>query len=237
MDPPPDPNAVTDGRIRLRGRVGCPAGQRAGARGLRHDLVLADGAPLRGGRARRRRPPQRRAPQHRGRTGFYAFEYEGPAGDLRPVNKNGVTKPMEDLVQRLQFFDADGTLIAEETRRRRDPDPRPCPGSPGSPAHRHAVRLRGAGRGAGDRRRRSTRTRRRPEARPHREGQAPGRLHPEGRPGRRRDAGGPARGQLARDRPHRGRGAAGRGRARPGPAACCPRTSCTTPTRPSAPSR
>jgi hypothetical protein len=49
------------------------------------------------------------------KRGFYAFEYEGPAGDLRPVTKNGVTQGLDDLVQRVQFFDADGTLIAEQT--------------------------------------------------------------------------------------------------------------------------
>ena len=46
MDPPPDPNGGVMARIRLRGRVGLPHRQRAGARGLRHDLVLDDGAPF-----------------------------------------------------------------------------------------------------------------------------------------------------------------------------------------------
>ena len=64
--------------------------------------------------------------------GFYAFEYRG-ATDLRPVNRNGVTKPMEGLVQRIQFFDADGTLIAEETADGADSRPAACLASPVSP--------------------------------------------------------------------------------------------------------
>ena len=52
----------------------------------------------------------------RATRGFYAFEYRGTApADLRPLNRDGRTKPFEDLVQRLQFFDADGALVAEQT--------------------------------------------------------------------------------------------------------------------------
>ena len=211
MDPPPDPNGGVMGGFGYEGGWGCPSDnelvpadcdtisfslmERRSEEVARVDVELINGAKL----------------STVAERGFYAFEYEGPAGGLRPVNRDGVTKPMEDLVQRLQFFDADGTLIAEETADGVTPTrgvPRisglpQLTGTPygfEEPIEEHATEepAESAHRAAA--------------ARPHREGEIPGRLHVEGPPGRRRDAGGPARGGLARDRPHRGRGAAGFGR-------------------------
>ena len=232
------PGRRADGRVRLQRRLGLPRaghGDRAG--GLRHRLVLDDGAPPRAGGPRRGGPPQRRAPQHRGEQGFLRVRVRRTRG-RPPAGHEGRRHPGPRRVppaapvlrrRRQPHRRGDG--------RRRDPDPRRTPGLRAPRAHRDAVRLRGAPRGAGDRRRACGRdTRRRPEARPHRQGPAPGRLHPEGRPGRRRDPGGPARGEPGTRPPTpRSRCCSAR-TARPGPAACCPPTSCTTPTQPSAPS-
>ena len=115
MHPTPDPNGGVMAGFGYEGGWGCPAD---------NELVPPDCDTISFSLMERRSDEVARVDvdllngEHlttRATNGFYAFEYEGPAGDLRPVNKDGVTEPMEDLVQRLQFFDADGTLIAEET--------------------------------------------------------------------------------------------------------------------------
>ena len=114
MDPPPDPNGGQMAGFGYEGGWGCPTDnelvpadcdtisfslmERRSEEVARVDAELINGAKL----------------STEAERGFYAFEYHG-ATDLRPVNKHGVTMPMEGLVQRLRFYDADGTLIAEET--------------------------------------------------------------------------------------------------------------------------
>jgi hypothetical protein len=114
MDPPPGPAGGFMGGFGYEGGWGCRAD---------NELVPADCDTISFSVVERRSEDVARVEVElingaklstAAERGFYAFEYRG-ATDLRPVNKNGSTKPIDDLVQRLQFYDADGTLIAEET--------------------------------------------------------------------------------------------------------------------------
>jgi hypothetical protein len=95
MDPPPDPNGGEMAGFGYEGGWGCPADQ---------ELVPADCDTISFSLMERRSEEVARVDvdllngEHlstEATRGFYAFEHEGPAGDLHPVNKDGVTEPMQ----------------------------------------------------------------------------------------------------------------------------------------------